>query len=228
MPLSVSELVIHASTPRHPCRYAGFEPWSEPSAHRLAALKIGLRNDKINTAEPIRHHLHDLDGEERGFLNKKKEVPFIDGLESAISPRNGGGDSCFLVDEAEFAKDAVGENRFEMEIINENVDFTFLDNVHLLPFVSLLENGCPGRKGPGFRRICVDVADSRWFRIPEAMAPVTNCARLIESLPHVSSFLIFRASSLSGSENSLLGIGLEAQEGNNTFSVLQNAISQRF
>jgi hypothetical protein len=38
----------------------------------------------------------------------------------------------------------------EVEIINENVDFSFLDDVDLLPFVALFENACPGREGPAF------------------------------------------------------------------------------
>jgi len=49
-----------------------------------------------------------------------------------------------------------GENSFEIEIVNDNVDFSFLDDVHLLPFVSLCENGCPGREGLGFRSVCED------------------------------------------------------------------------
>ena len=60
-------------------------------------------------------------------------MPFVDNLESAISSRNGRGDSSFLIDEAEFAKDAIGGNRFEMEIVNENVDFSFLYDLICFP-----------------------------------------------------------------------------------------------
>jgi hypothetical protein len=87
-------------------------------------------------------------------------VPFVDNLESAISSRNGRGNSSFLIDEAEFAKDAIGGNRFEMEIVNENVDFSFLYDLHLFPFISLFENPRPSRKRHSFRSICEDVAES--------------------------------------------------------------------
>jgi hypothetical protein len=87
-------------------------------------------------------------------------VPFIDSLKSTISSRNSRSDPRLLIDEAEFAEDAIGGNRFKMEMINENVDFSFLYDVHLLPFVSLLENAGPSRKRNSFRSICEDIAES--------------------------------------------------------------------
>ena len=105
-------------------------------------------------------------------------MPLIDRLDSAISSRNGRGDSCFLIDQAEFAKDAIGKNRFEMESINDYVDLSFLDDVHLFPFVSLFENGCPGRERLRFRSICVDIADSHRVRI----VCLALCPRLCQPL----------------------------------------------
>jgi hypothetical protein len=37
----------------------------------IRLVKIGFRNEDINAAEAIRHYFHDLDSEERGFLNEK-------------------------------------------------------------------------------------------------------------------------------------------------------------
>ena len=85
-------------------------------------------------------------------------MPFIDNLESAISSRLGGGDPRFQIDEAQFAEDAIGGNGFEMETVNENVDLSFLDNIHLPCFVSLFENAATCPKGPGIRSICENLA----------------------------------------------------------------------
>ena len=35
------------------------------------SLESGLCNEEIHTAKAIRHYFHDLEGEHRGFLNKK-------------------------------------------------------------------------------------------------------------------------------------------------------------
>jgi hypothetical protein len=121
-------------------------------------------------------------------------VPFVDNLESAISSRNGRGDSSFLIDEAEFAKDAIGGNRFEMEIVNENVDFSFLYDVDLFPFISLFENPRPSRKRHSFRSICEDVAESHDWRRLGFLGPLVDKAirpgnfQLSQQLSKVSQF----------------------------------------
>ena len=50
---------------------------------------MGLCDDEVDATQPIRHYFHDLDGEQRGFLNKKKKASLIDSLYGAISSRNG-------------------------------------------------------------------------------------------------------------------------------------------
>jgi hypothetical protein len=152
---------------------------------RLARSRILLTLAKKQTYSPRvtgnqRHYFHDLNGEQRGFLNEKQKLPFIYNLESTIGSRNGGGDSVFLIDQAELAKDTVGENSFEAEIIDEYVDFSFLDNVHLLPFVSLFENGCPSPKGRGFRSICEDAAESHKIKFPIRVSTVFCCTSSAE------------------------------------------------
>jgi hypothetical protein len=154
-------------------------------------------------------------------------MPLIDRLDSAISSRNGRGDSCFLIDQAEFAKDAIGKNRFEMESINDYVDLSFLDDVHLFPFVSLFENGCPGRERLRFRSICVDIADSHRVRIcvfgtlSPTVPAFTNCLRY----RGCAVVVIFAQRSLLKKARSILAIELEAKgESKHHFSVLQDAI----
>ena len=78
-------------------------------------------------------------------------MSFIDGLDNAVSSRNRRGDSCFLIDEAEFAKDAIVENCFEMQSINDYIDFSFLvgDNQHELGLIDRKYSPAGSATGPG-------------------------------------------------------------------------------
>jgi hypothetical protein len=44
-----------------------------PFSDSIRLVKIGFRNEDINAAEAIRHYFHDLDSEERGFLNENRK-----------------------------------------------------------------------------------------------------------------------------------------------------------
>jgi hypothetical protein len=51
--------------------HARTSKWISAFGGLFRSLESGLCNEEIHTAKAIRHYFHDLEGEHRGFLNKK-------------------------------------------------------------------------------------------------------------------------------------------------------------
>jgi hypothetical protein len=116
-----------------------------------------LGHEQVHATKAIRHDFHYLDCEHGRFLHQKEEAPLVYRLNDAIRSRNRGGNSRLLINQTEFAKDAFGRDRLEGTVVDDDVHFSILDDVHLFSFVSLFEYDCPGRKRSSIRDIGKDI-----------------------------------------------------------------------